>query len=95
MKIRGVDLEHYVGLFSQMRGDLDPSPVVMEKVYRCRYERNFVVGGVSMVRSLSCDEWSVHLETLEQNHNDVRRLVFSGDEDKFMSDMIMLKLHFA
>lgn len=92
MKIRGVRLSEFIATFERL-----PEPVVtvLEKSFQRHSDRMFSTEGVVITRTLSCDDWSLRLQMVESGKIDmdpVRRLIFSGDEDAFMRDMIAMKM---
>lgn len=93
MKIRGVHLSEFIATFERLLPE--PAVIVLEKSFQRYSDRMFSTEGVMITRSLSCDDWSLRLEMVESGKIDmdpVRRLVFSGDEDAFMRDMIAMKM---
>lgn len=101
MKIRGVEIEEYIRVFATLFPEStismnwqQSSPTILGKSYRLIHDRSYDSRGPLVTRSIWCDQWNVHLENIDGPFQDdgVRRLVFSGCEDTFMSDMIALKM---
>ena len=95
MKIRGVHLSEFIAAFERLL----PNPVVtvLEKSFQRFSDRVFSQEGPVHTRALTCDEWTLRLEMVESGGNvhdmaNVRRVVFAGDEDAFMRDIIAMKM---
>ena len=101
MKIRDVDLGEFVDIFyAQLMAANDASYLlnwsveIVGRTFSFRFDRSFDTRGPVITRRIQCDEWSVHTEMLDATYADanVQRVVFSGDDQRFMSDMIAFKM---
>lgn len=95
MRIRGVHLTEFIATFERLL----PNPVVtvLGKPFNRFSDRVFSGEGPMHTRWLSCEEWSLRLEMVEaggdvHDMNNVRRVLFGGDENAFVRDMIAMKM---
>lgn len=102
MKIRGVELLDFVDQFNALMANADYqqnyqpewTANVMGRTFSFRFRRSFDGSDNVITRRVECSEWSMHTEILDATYEDARviRVIFSGDDQRFMSDMIAFKL---
>ena len=98
MKIRDVELEEFVDLFNAQQAAADYalnwSVEIMGRTFSCRYDRSFDSRGSVVTRRVECTDWTAHTEMLDGRYADehVYRVIFSGDDQRFVNDLIAFKM---